>query len=72
MMVILPNKIEGLKNVEANLSLSMLREIRLQMDQNKLEIVVLPKFKMESSFELDKSITADGNHGYLFSRESQF
>ena len=53
MMVILPNKIEGLKNVEANLSLGMLTEMRSHMNGNNLEIVVLPKFKMECSFELE-------------------
>ena len=60
MMVILPNKIEGLKNVEANLSLGMLREIRLQMYEDNLEIVVLPKFEMECSFELEKVLPQMG------------
>ena len=54
MMVILPNKIEGLKKIETNLSLGMLTEMRSHMNGNNLEIVVLPKFEMECSFELEK------------------
>ena len=60
MMVILPNKIEGLKNVEANLSLGMLTEMRSYMNGNNLEIVVLPKFEMECSFELEKVLPQMG------------
>ena len=60
MMVILPNEVEGLKKVEANLSLGMLTEMRSQMKGNNLEIVVLPKFKMESSFELEQVLPQMG------------
>ena len=60
MMVILPNKIEGLKEVDANLSLSMLTEMRSQMNGNNLEIVVLPKFKIEISFELEQVLPLMG------------
>ena len=72
MMVILPNEVEGLKKVEANLSLGMLTEMRSQMNGNNLEIVVLPKFEMECSFELEKVLPQMGISGHLFSTESQF
>ena len=60
MMVILPNKIEGLGILEANLSIDMFTEMRSQMYGNELEIVVLPKFKMESSFELENVLPQIG------------
>ena len=60
MMVILPNKIEGLKKVETNLSIDMVTEMRSQMYGNKVGLVVLPKFKMESSFELGKALPQMG------------
>ena len=59
MMIILPNQIDGLGKVEANLSLGMFTEMRSQMYEDDA-IVALPKFKMESSFELEKVLPQMG------------
>ena len=59
MMIILPNQIDGLGKVEANLSLGMLTEMRSQMYEDDA-IVALPKFKMESSYELEKVLPQMG------------
>ena len=60
MIVILPNTTNGLGILDANLSLGMFTEMRSKMYENELEIMVLPKFKMESSFELKKVLQQMG------------
>ena len=52
MMIVLPDKIDGLENIENNLSKEMLRDVISTMHKDEVAVVALPKFKMESSFEL--------------------
>ena len=60
MMIVLPNAIDGLGKVEASLSLGMLKEMRSQMYKQNVDILELPKFKIESSFELEKVLPQIG------------
>ncbi|XP_062579473.1 serpin B6-like [Saccostrea cucullata] len=59
MLIFLPNKIDGLSEVESHLSPEILYEITQTM-YNKGVIVSIPKFKLESSFELSKVLTEMG------------
>ena len=52
MMIVLPDRIDGLMNIENNLSKGMLREVISMMHEDEVAVVAIPKFKMESSFEL--------------------
>ncbi|XP_062603133.1 leukocyte elastase inhibitor-like [Saccostrea cucullata] len=51
MLIFLPNKIDGLSEVESNLSPEILYEITQKL-YYKGVIVTIPKFKLESSFEI--------------------
>jgi len=52
MVIILPNKVDGLAKVEANLSGKVLGEMEMNAKQKKL-CVKLPKFKIETKVEND-------------------
>ncbi|XP_033739736.1 leukocyte elastase inhibitor-like [Pecten maximus] len=51
MVIVLPNSVEGLSNIEDKLSLAMINEILKGMQRMELE-VALPKFKIEAKFDL--------------------
>ena len=72
MMIVLPNAIDGLGKVEAGLSLCMLKEMRSHIFKQRVDNVKLPKFKMESSFELEKVIPKLGISDILSPEKANF
>ena len=72
MMIVLPNAIDGLQKVEESLSFGMLKELRSQMYEQEVENVALPKFKIESSFELEKVLPQMGITEIFSPKEANF
>ena len=60
MMVVLPDNVDGLRNIEMNLSMGLLGEITSSMCEDEIAVVAMPKFKMETSFELGMFIAQLG------------
>jgi len=68
MLVLLPNEVDGLPNLEKSLTLEMLSELQF----NEMETMVqLPKFKLESSFSLGDTLAAMGMP-LAFSQQADF
>ncbi|KAK3606706.1 hypothetical protein CHS0354_013549 [Potamilus streckersoni] len=59
MLVLLPNKMDGLPALESKLSMTTLKLIQNNMSSGLVE-VSLPKFKIEASFELSKVLSKLG------------
>ncbi|OWF49040.1 Leukocyte elastase inhibitor [Mizuhopecten yessoensis] len=59
MVIILPNSVDGLSNIDENISLTMITEIIKEMRQQKVE-VALPKFKIEAKFDLKSVLSKLG------------
>jgi serpin B len=59
MIVLLPKAIDGLTQLEANLSTENLERWKSQLSERKV-VVFLPKFKMTSMFRLDKTLVSMG------------
>jgi serpin B len=59
MVVLLPRRIDGCPDLEKRLTPSLLSQSLAQMKQQKVEIF-LPKFKMDSSFELNGPLAKMG------------
>ena len=70
MIVLLPHKVEGLKEVEKVLTSARLNEWRNKMKVTNVEFL-LPKFKFTSSFKLGKVLTAMGM-GVAFTDNADF
>lgn len=59
MIILLPKETDGLKQLEANLSLENLKGWKRRLDKRDV-LVFLPKFKMTSMFRLDKTLVSMG------------
>jgi len=59
MVVLLPRQVDGCGSLENRLSPALLSRSLGQMQQKKVEIF-LPRFKLESSFDLSRTLTAMG------------
>jgi serpin B len=59
MLVLLPRRIEGLKQLEDSLSVENLSFWRKRLEEKEV-IIFLPKFKMTSSFDLKETLQAMG------------
>ncbi|XP_052703943.1 leukocyte elastase inhibitor-like [Crassostrea angulata] len=70
MLIILPNKVDGLSSLESSLSADTFRELTKEMYSEDV-IVSIPKFKLESSFQLDKVLGGMGITD-IFSRKADF
>ena len=56
MKILLPNDKDGLNNLESNFSKFKLHDISEKMTQKYVD-VKLPRFKIEQSLELDKTLS---------------
>lgn len=70
MLIILPNKVDGLSSLESSLSADTFRALTKEMYREDV-IVSIPKFKLESSFPLDKFLGGMGITD-IFSRKADF
>ena len=70
MMFILPNKDDGLSKLESNLTAESFQELTKSMYPQDV-IVSIPKFKIESSFQLEKVLAGMGIED-IFSRKADF
>jgi serpin B len=70
MIIMLPNKVDGLPKLELSLSLEAYKEIVTKMFIEDA-IVSIPKFKLESSFQLENILSKMGIAN-LFSRKADF
>ena len=59
MIVLLPRKADGLKQLESNLSVESLKRWKRRIGKREV-LVFLPKFKMTSMFRLDKTLVSMG------------
>jgi serpin B len=59
MIVLLPKKVDGLKQLESNLSAENLKRWKSRLRKREV-LVFLPKFKMTSMFRLDKTLVSMG------------
>ena len=59
MIILLPKKTDGIKQLEADFSMENLRQWESQMNKQKI-CVFLPKFKLTSTFQLDKTLSGMG------------
>jgi serpin B len=59
MIVLLPKKADGLKQLESNLSAENLKRWKSRLSKREV-LVFLPKFKMTSMFRLDKTLVSMG------------
>lgn len=59
MIVLLPKEIDGLKQLEADLSVENLKRWKSRLSKRDV-LVFLPKFKMTSMFRLDKTLMSMG------------
>lgn len=59
MFIVLPKKVDGLKSVEQNISSQMLNGCFSQLKSTKVR-VTLPKFKLETSYNLNSSLKQMG------------
>ena len=70
MMFILPNKDDGLSKLESNLTAESFQELTKSMYPQDV-IVSIPKFKIESSFQLEKVLAGMGIED-IFTRKADF
>jgi serpin B len=70
MIIVLPNTVDGLSKLESNLSSETFKELTKEMYQEDA-IVSIPKFKLESSFQLEKILPNMGITD-IFSRSADF
>ncbi|XP_062575261.1 leukocyte elastase inhibitor-like [Saccostrea cucullata] len=70
MLIILPNKIDGLSKLESSLTSETYKELTKEFFREDV-IVSIPKFKLESSFELDKVLAGMGITD-IFSTKADF
>ena len=68
-VVVLPNKADGLLQLEQKLTTDHCQDIFTDMKKRRDVLLYLPKFKMESQMELVDSLRESGIHD-LFSKES--
>uniref|UniRef100_A0A8W8IEI2 Serpin domain-containing protein n=1 Tax=Magallana gigas TaxID=29159 RepID=A0A8W8IEI2_MAGGI len=59
MIIVLPNKVDGLSTLESNLSADAFRKLTNEMYRERV-VVSIPKFKLESSFQLNKVLRGMG------------
>ncbi|XP_061179124.1 serpin B8-like [Saccostrea echinata] len=59
MLILLPTAVDGIESLEKNLTESVLKTVVSNLRKQKVE-VYLPKFKMESTFELKSYLSALG------------
>ncbi|KAK3095754.1 hypothetical protein FSP39_018613 [Pinctada imbricata] len=71
LIILLPNKIDGLKELESKLSLSMLKTLRNEMFRQEAD-VALPKFKLESTFELAQVLPEMGITDIFSAQKANF
>jgi serpin B len=60
MVIVLPDKKDGLAEMEKGLTLDMLEDAVDSMKQTELDEVAVPRFKLEDKFELSKTLKAMG------------
>uniref|UniRef100_K1QZP2 Serpin B9 n=1 Tax=Magallana gigas TaxID=29159 RepID=K1QZP2_MAGGI len=70
MIIVLPNKVDGLSTLESNLSADAFRKLTKEMYHERV-IVSIPKFKLKSSFELNKVLRGMGIID-IFTRKADF
>lgn len=59
MLILLPTVVDGLENLEKNLTESLLKNVVSSLREKKVE-VFLPKFKMESTYQMKSHLSALG------------
>ncbi len=59
MLVLLPTKVDGLSQIEKRLNVENLRKWNRHLREEKVDIL-LPKFKLESNFRLDRALQTMG------------
>ena len=70
MFILLPNRVNGLPILEANLTGQFLNHIDEKLQEQKLEHLIIPKFEIESDIRMMKSALNDLGVNDLFNAGS--